>query len=183
MSRERALALADAIAAFEPFPPTILEEAGVSRESIRAEQAEARARLDALVAAIRGSKRGRPRNVSSLYTLPRDGVIEFRRSVPVIFVPQRLHRLARRMVAQAREKPQGRRKLTGAALEKRTEQSLDDRHLRRLNARLSREREQELRRLEALPHEQAEMERLRAETVRGLESPAFRAVWAGMLRF
>ncbi len=143
MSRHRALALADAIAAYEVPPLTLLGRAGRTDQEAETLHEEVRRKLLVLAAAIRGSGRGRPRKTSSVYLLPRDAVLQFKATVPTLFIPRSLHSVARRMSASAKPKRYGRRMLLGAALEERSRKQLDKRHLRRLAARLRKQREHE----------------------------------------
>lgn len=177
------MALADQIAAYEVPWPTIAGGAGLSKIEVEAEREHIRLQLLALATAIRGTGRGRPRKNSSVYLLPRAAVLQFRATVPTFFISPSLQSIAKRMVGQAKPKRLGRRSLVGAALKRRTAASLDERHLRRLAARLRAEREHESCSASLQVAEAEQDAKLREELEQSLRNPVVRAILAGMHRF
>lgn len=136
ISRRRAEALAAVVAAAVIDEPTVLGRAGLTDEQVRAWQLERRFHLDSLAQALLSAPRGRPRSAVSLYYLPREGIAEFKRTVPKVLVPRRLHPLVRKLVS-AIARRRGPPTYTGAALDRRIETGLgDDSHLRQLKRRL-----------------------------------------------
>lgn len=162
------------IARHVPAEATILGSAGLTEEEVEQGRQEQRERLELLSAALLGSRRGRPRSVVATIYLPRVGVDEFARSIPVYSVPITLHALAKSIVAAARLK-KGPPTYSGSALERHVGNGGQDaRNLRRLKQRLQAERRREAEIQQILDRDPAAKSPL---------SNTARAMLVGMLRF
>jgi hypothetical protein len=101
---------------------------------------DARERLTNLATALTRKNRGRPRSSVSTFQLPRDGIAELaKRGMLSALLSSRLHYIVEKL-HRANDRRSGPQRLTRGRLAVRVEQEKDERHLRRLVARLRAER-------------------------------------------
>jgi hypothetical protein len=187
MRRRSALALAQTIAGYTPPPHTMLALAGFSEEKIKGDRQTVLHELESLVAALRGSHRGRPRAQSSVYNLPRNGVLRFQREIPTLIVPRELHLVARQMVRRANRDRVGRRPFVKAALAEALVRQcildMDERNVRRLIARQRLEKKLDQQASASRRAYAADLHRIKNEIASNPVDPGISAIIAMSSRF
>jgi len=173
LAQHRALAVAELLRCTVLQEPTALGRAGFTDEQVSKQMSARYQRLHALAAALEPVLRGRPRTVVSLYTLPRDWIEEMQRSIPVLTTPARLKPVVKKIILHTRRK-KGPPKYTGSALTRHIagHRGADERHVRRLRARL---------RLETAMARQRDMDSNAGRKLS--DKPGIQALLAMMVRF
>jgi len=141
LAQHRALAVAGLLRRTVLQEPTALGRAGLTDEQVSQQMSARYQRLHALATALEPAFKGRPRTMVSLYTLPRECIEEMQRSIPVLTTPARLKPAVKKMVLHTRRK-KGPPKYAGSALARHIagHKGIDERHVRRLRARLKMEK-------------------------------------------
>lgn len=137
LAQHRAFAVAGLLRRAVLQEPTALGRAGLTDEQVSLQMSARYQRLHALAAALEPASKGRPRTVVSLYSLSRECIEEMQRSIPVLTTPAHLKPVVKKIVLLTRRK-KGPPKYNGSALARHIagHRGSDERHVRRLRARL-----------------------------------------------